>query len=136
MGGFEVPVVRLEFADSAFDGFEVDAYMISAGSLLRISQLRNIDWQNDRQAAEEFDKLAREITPYLADWNLTRKGEPVVLSSETLVGQGYRLVFAIANALLDATAGVSPPLSEQSNNGEPSEVPPMSMEISSENPES
>lgn len=133
--GFVRSTLLLKFDDPELDGLEVRSRRLSAGALLTISRLRNRDWATD--GAEAVEELAGQLVTALTGWNLEDDNEvPVELTARNLADVDYKMLFAISDALLDASAGVSPPLSSPSNGGEPSVEASIPMEPLSVSPPS
>lgn len=135
--GFVRSTLLLKFDDPEFEGFEVRSRRLSIDSLLTISELQSIDLRDTEAAKVAFVDLTKELATVLTSWNLEDEaGAAVPLNADTLAVQDFRMVFAIAGGLLDASAGVSPPLSPPSNGGEPSVEASIPMETLSGSPAS
>lgn len=78
-----------------------------------------------------FDLLAKNIT----SWNIEEEdGTPVAHDLEGIMSLELDPAVEVLTEWLEAVAGVSPPLSESSSDGEPSEALSLTMEPLSESP--
>jgi len=143
--GFTRSTLLLKFDDSEFEGFEVRSKRLSIDALLSIASLRVVNLRETEAAKATFLDLAEAVGSVLTSWNLEEDeldedGEPtgnklpVPLNAASLAAQDYRMLFTIADGLMDASAGVSPPLSPPSSDGDTSVEASIPMETLSESP--
>lgn len=130
--GFQRSTLKLVFDDPELEGLEVRAHRLSAGALLTISRMRNADWNGDG-GAQAVDDLAGQLVTALIDWNLEDENEvPVELTARNLADVDYKMLFAISDALLGASSGVSRPLPQPSSDTDTSVEASIPMETLSE----
>lgn len=134
----ESDVYKLIFVEPEFEGLEVRARSVSIRDLVRISALSDVkvspflpqeEWDKVREIAEIFAKA-------IVSWNLEIDGEPVPVSADGLLSLPLKTFWKIQASWVIAIAGVSDPLPEDSNGGNPSLEESMPMETLSENQKS
>lgn len=112
---------KLVFADPDLEGLEVKAKRLSVRALLDLAKLRDRDWNDLDVVDSQLDALCGQLVKFLLAWNLEdEESNHVPLTADGLMGQDLGLLLGITSALLDASAGVSPPLSGPSKDGVPS----------------
>lgn len=130
----ESDVYKLIFVEPEFEGLEVRARSVPIRDLVRISALSDVkvfaflpqeDWDKVREIAEIFAKA-------IVSWNLEIDGEPVPVSADGLLALPLKMFWKIHGSWLMAISGVSDPLPEDSNSGDPSLEESMQMETLSE----
>lgn len=139
--GFEVPqsVFRLRFTDPALAECQVRVRAMSVGELMELTDqvpdLR-LDGSMSSSMALNIELLMEWFSNYLADWNLTKNGEPVKTTLDGVKTLELPFVVRMILAWLPATAGVSPDLKDDSPSGEPFPELSIPTEPLSPNPES
>jgi hypothetical protein len=137
MTGYQRPTLRLEWPeDSEFHGLVVRMTRMSVGEYLDSPVLNSTVLRmlaSDDRAS--INDLAGLIRTHTLEWNLLdQAGVPVELTMNSLIGQDPLLLDAIARAWLNASTGVSAPLSPPSADGEPFPEESLPMEIALPNP--
>lgn len=116
--GYQRSLLRLKFENSDFDGLEVTCRRMPVEDLFQAMKLAESgDSIAERKAAleEVFPVLARGIV----EWNLeSEQGKPVMIRPETFASLDLPFIRAILDAWMDASAGVSRPLSTPSKDGD------------------
>jgi len=103
------------------EGLEVRARRLSVNELFVVTRVgARLSSLDDSEADESMDELAATLAGPILSWNLDdMHGQPVPITPTALRDQDLRLLKAINIALMRASAGVSDPLPEGSNSGEP-----------------
>jgi hypothetical protein len=112
--GYQRSVLRLKFKDPQFEGLEVTMRRMSIGQLQTTSKLTK------DSTDEKFDELVNRIAKSIIAWNVEDpvSGEPINSDTAGVKEQDPEMVLAIANAWLEAAAGISGPLTKPSSDGE------------------
>lgn len=118
----EETIYRLKFESRP--GLEVDTKSVSTGTLMNLTRLAShADGKSLEESMGIVDMLFTGFAEALVGWNLQmRKGGEVVDVPPTFEGmktQSPKLVLEIITAWMQEVAGVSVPLPEGSNSGEP-----------------
>ena len=100
-------------------GLEVSARSVGLGEYLAISDLANVTMPLKAGDVARFKRLLKAFSEALVEWNLEERGQPVSADHDGLLSQEPDLVLRIVLAWMDAVAGVSVPLGQPSNDGEP-----------------
>ena len=119
--GYEKPkkIYNLLFADSDFEGLEVQVKSTSMGNILKLAELDGINPL--RMSQEDLVKI-RSLFGILADcmvgWNLEEDGAPVAYDVDGLLDQEPEFVMTIIKAWTRAMTQASPDLKKPSKDGE------------------
>lgn len=133
--GYEKPkkIYNLLFADSDFEGLEVQVKSTSMGNILRLAELDRINPL--KMTSDDIVKI-RELFDILAtcmvSWNLEEDGAPVGFDVEGLLAQEPEFVMTVIKAWTRAMTVASPDLKSASPDGDPSVVQSIPMEPLSE----
>lgn len=127
---------RLVFADAEFEGLEVVARSASVGAYRRIADLATREFHHPPTEDDlaEIDNLFNEFAAVLVSWNLETEDEhgkrtPVPATYDGMAGQDLTLVRQIIWSWMEAVAGISVPLGQPSDGGEPSVEESLPMEV-------
>lgn len=137
MTDYQRPALRLEWPeDSEFHGLVVRMTRMSVGEYLDSPVLNSTVLRmlasDDRTSIND---LAGLIRSHALEWNLLdQAGSQVELTLNNLIGQDPLLLDAITRAWLNASTGVSAPLSPPSADGEQFPEGSLPMEIALPNP--
>lgn len=136
---FEVPepIITLEFGeDTKYPGLSVRTTTLPSGQFFNLIDAADA-LQNpgaNVTVPPEIREMFRAFGDHLVSWNLTRKGEPVPATKESLDGLDVMFVLDLVMAWLDGFQSVPGPLEDASNSGATSQVPQIPMEPLSPNP--
>ncbi len=123
MAGYRRPTVTLMWTDGDMVGLEIIARRPTMGQLLALERL--VPPEDVEETAEERDERTQKVVNMLAgallDWNMESdefddEGQPLMLAlnQAALWDLDPAALFAIRQAWIRSTAGVSPPLSKPS----------------------
>jgi hypothetical protein len=122
MAGYRRPPLLLVFDGEQYEGLEVRCRRPTIGDILDLARLRTVTADATEAAVmAKVDGLMARMASLITAWNLVGEDdEPVPVTAETVAGQDYEFVLAIAGAIGAGGAGVAPPLPQPSEGGVPS----------------
>jgi hypothetical protein len=125
VGGYEAEAKVLVLTFEDHPGLEVTARSPSTGGLLDLQEAAE-----EAASVDGLRKLFRMFAGYLADWNVTRDGEPVPASYEGLLSLDPGFVRAVTDGFIGAVTGIPGPLRLASSGGGSTPSSPDSLEAS------
>lgn len=120
----------LTFEDPDLEGLEVRASSTSLGALLELVSLADIGKGKKFgiEDIEKLDDLFQLFAGCLLSWNLEEEGgAPVPTTVAGLKSQELDFVLDLIMAWMDGVVSTPAPLPPRSNDGDSSEVPPLTM---------
>jgi len=119
--GYEKPkkTYNLLFADSEFEGLEVQVKSTSMGNILKLAELDGINpLKMTQEDLVKIRKLFGILASCMVSWNLEENGSPVAHDVEGLLDQEPEFVMTIIKAWTRAMTQAAPPLEKPLLNGE------------------
>lgn len=126
-------VYNLLFADSEFEGLEVQVKSTSMGNILKLAELDSINPL--RMSSDDIAKIRQLfdiLSGSMVSWNLEEDGAPVGFDVEGLLAQEPEFVMTVIKAWTRAMTQATPDLKSASLDGDPSVVHSIPMETLSE----
>lgn len=113
------------------DGLLVELKGIDVGTFLEVAEMADLDPRNFTTAQlPQVRRLFEIVGEALDSWNLLDDDDqPVPATHAGVMAQDFPLVMAIIEGWMEAIGGVPTPLDPRSDDGAPSEVPGIPMEI-------
>lgn len=114
----EVPIYKLKFHGTKWEGLEVKMESAAVGFLFDCARLaEELSASKGVEQMEKIEKLINSVADCLVEWNITKRGEPVPATVAGLRLQPIDLVLELIQAWTRAVTVVPDPLVKASKNG-------------------
>lgn len=115
---------KLKFTDGDYEGLEV---VMRSVTIREMRQLRGTS--SDESEGDIFEELLGVVASHLVSWTREdENGQPLPPTMDSLEDEEPALIHIIIGKWTEAASGVSAPLEQPSNSGEPSVVESIPME--------
>lgn len=137
MGYVRYREYKLEFGDPQYEGLEVHATGMSIADTIRLAMLQEQEATTRVEDLERVGESQQMFLDHVTRWNWEYPdGTPVPRTLEAMHEYDWDLANAMVRAWREATAGVTTPLGDGSNDGPSSLEDSIPMEVSTESPSS